>query len=193
MTMIKMQPYVSLDLETTGLDPELCQIIEIGAVFDDPRKPLAECPTFHALVRHKLYVGEPAALGMHSRILKLLATQPEGIKFVCVDDLAYELVAWVKDCGWNMKERPLLFAGKNFGGFDFAFLRRLSGFMSAVKFRHRFLDPGSMYFDPFVDEIPPDSGECLRRAGLEPGAAHEALSDALDVCKIIRRRYGIPL
>ena len=190
---IKMQPYVSMDLESTGLDPDTCQIIEIGAVFDDPRKPLAECPTFHAYVRHKLYVGEPFAFNLNHKIMGRLAEQPAGFKYICADDIPYELAAWVKDCGWDMKEKSLLFAGKNFGGFDYAFLRRLSGFMTALKFKHRFLDPGSMYFDPFVDEVPPSSSDCLRRAGQQHQVAHEALADAIAVCKMIRCRYGIPL
>ncbi len=40
--------YVALDLETTGLDPETCEIIEIGAVRFTPDR---ELETFHTMVR----------------------------------------------------------------------------------------------------------------------------------------------
>ena len=46
-------PYVSIDIETTGLDPETCQTLEIGAVFDNWTLPIRELPTFHCYVVHQ--------------------------------------------------------------------------------------------------------------------------------------------
>lgn len=190
---MKMLPYISLDLETTGIDYNTCQIIEIGAVFDFPDRPLADCPRFHRYVRHKLYVGEPFALNLNSRIFGRLAEEPAGFEYACVDDVPYLLAAWIKDCGWDMKARKVTFAGKNFGAFDLAFLKRLQGFDSVVRYNWRIFDPGSMYFDPAIDELPPGTAECLRRAGLQHNVAHEALADAEAVCKLIRVKYGIPI
>lgn len=34
--------YVSIDLETTGLDFECCEILELGAVLDDISLPITE-------------------------------------------------------------------------------------------------------------------------------------------------------
>ena len=45
-------PYVSIDIETTGLDPATCQILEIGAVWDDWTQPLQNLPTYRRLVVH---------------------------------------------------------------------------------------------------------------------------------------------
>jgi len=42
--------YVSLDIETTGLNPENCQVLEIGAVIDDGTTPIEDCPTFQCYV-----------------------------------------------------------------------------------------------------------------------------------------------
>ena len=53
-------PYVSIDIETTGLDPETCQILEIGAVFDNWTLPIRDLPTFHCYVVHKQIVGSPS-------------------------------------------------------------------------------------------------------------------------------------
>ena len=41
--------YISIDIETTGLDPENCQILSIGAVIEDTlnQLPFEELPTFH--------------------------------------------------------------------------------------------------------------------------------------------------
>ena len=37
---------VSIDLETSGLDPETRQIWEFGAILDKPG-PIEKCPRFH--------------------------------------------------------------------------------------------------------------------------------------------------
>ena len=47
-------PYVSIDIETTGLDPETCQILEIGAVLgrlDEAHRPAVG---YYRLVYHKI-------------------------------------------------------------------------------------------------------------------------------------------
>ena len=46
---IKMQ-YVSIDLETTGLDPARCQILEVGAIYDDGIRYVDDLPIFHKYI-----------------------------------------------------------------------------------------------------------------------------------------------
>ena len=45
--------YLSLDIETTGLDPNIHQIIEIGAVLEYSHLPVDELPSFRILIKHK--------------------------------------------------------------------------------------------------------------------------------------------
>ena len=56
--------YVSIDIETTGLDPETCQILQVGAVIEDTQNllPLEELPKFNCIVEHPAYTGSPYAL-----------------------------------------------------------------------------------------------------------------------------------
>jgi DNA polymerase III epsilon subunit-like protein len=192
--MMLMKPYVSLDIETTGLCPETCQVLEIGAVFDYLDRPLLECPTFHTYVRHKLYVGEPYALALNARIFKILANPPDNVKVCCLEDVPVELASWLQKCGCDTKTpHSLSFGGKNFGGFDRNFLRRIPMFDAMIPYKHRFYDAGNMYFDPAIDENLPSTQQCLERAGLPTYVAHEAVADAEAVAKLIRRRYNIPL
>jgi len=190
---MKMKPYISLDLETTGICPETCQVIEVGGVFDFPDRPLADCPRFHTYVRHKLYVGEPFALAMNQRIFKILADPKTTEPICCLDDVPVELAAWIKRCGWDMDERKFSFAGKNFGGFDRGFLRRVPLFDQIIKYKHRHYYAGNMYFDPRIDEDLPSTEQCLQRAGLPASASHEAVADAVAVAALVRARYGIPI
>jgi len=76
--------YVSIDIETTGLDSETCQILQIGAVIEDTAnpKPLDELPKFMCILEHETYSGQPTALSMNSWILKILS----GMEGLSKDD-----------------------------------------------------------------------------------------------------------
>ena len=55
--------YVSIDIETTGLHEDECDIIEFGAVIDDLRvmAPISKLPVFHCYFIkefYKLLVGQ---------------------------------------------------------------------------------------------------------------------------------------
>ena len=72
-----MTPYVSIDIETTGLNPMECQILEVGAVIDDGRA-LENLPQFHCYVLHQQIVGSAFALSMHPTILRRIANPGRG-------------------------------------------------------------------------------------------------------------------
>ena len=80
-------------------------------------------------------------------------------------------------------------AGKNYSSFDDKFLSRLSGWEDWVRLHRRVLDPGSLYFDPTIDDQLPNLAECKRRANLSENVSHTALEDAWDVCQLIRNYY----
>jgi hypothetical protein len=82
-------------------------------------------------------------------------------------------------------------AGKNFGNFDSKFLEKLPHHNLLVKFHHRILDPGMLYFDPNEDEILPSTEICMQRAGVGGEVQHTALEDALNVIKLLRNKYPL--
>jgi hypothetical protein len=63
--------YVSIDIETSGLDSQKHSVLSIGAVIEDTRKklPFLECPRFNAIILQNEIVGSPRALGMNSSII----------------------------------------------------------------------------------------------------------------------------
>ena len=200
--------YVSIDIETTGLDPDKCQIIELAAVIDDLVTPFEELPKFRYLVKEAaepLYRGEPYALSMHAALFREIATRsavpfdPYRSYLINEDILESEarltgcLRNWLKEYGVT----PDLFlaAGKNFAGFDARFMRRLPQ-ADLFTWEHRVLDPGPLYMLP-TDTIVPSTNTCIERAkmqGMEihniPGDPHTALYDALMVCALIRNHFN---
>ena len=198
--------YVSIDIETTGSDPDKCQIIELVAVIDDLVTPFEELPKFRYLVKESTYKGEPYALSMHAALFREIATRlvpgsfdPYRSYGVTEDIFQTEvrltgcLRKWLEANGVT----PSLFlvAGKNFAGFDARFMRRLPR-ADLFTWEHRVLDPGPLYMLP-TDTIVPSTCTCLRRAeeqGMEtyniPGDPHTALYDALLVCALIRNHFN---
>lgn len=66
---------LSIDIETTGLNRETCQILEIGIIVEDCANPLPfdETPQLRLVMDLYSVFGEPYAINMNARIFRLLA------------------------------------------------------------------------------------------------------------------------
>jgi oligoribonuclease len=181
--------YVSIDIETTGLNPKKCQLIELAAVIDDLRvqEPLDKLPKFVAQVWRPMYKGEPYALQMHANFFKKIATRDPSLNTMLENEVMDSLRIFLKKNGYNDKQ-GINVAGKNFASFDKRFIERLPK-NDEVKFHHRVLDPAMLYFNPCEDDALPDTKKCLERAGLSGEVPHTALEDALLVVKLIRHKF----
>ena len=187
--------YVSIDLETTGLSPNDCQILEFAAVIDDsghPKVPIGKLPSFRRLVVSRQIKGEIYALDMNKKLIREIYdyyyTGRDPNWQAPVDtceprELGLQFGEFCQSNGVDSKN--IIAAGKNFTGFDLRFLRRHPDFMTYCGFHHRSLDP-AMYFLQSNDTAPPSTNKCLERAGSSTETTHEALNDAWDVVFLIR-------
>ena len=118
--------YVSIDIETTGLDENLCQTLEFGAVHDDWTRPIAQLPRFHRYIYGTHFTGQPYALALNADILKRIAAHnpenPEPSEFCAPEDLALDFYTWL--VGLDLDPRHLNAAGKNFASIDRQFLKK---------------------------------------------------------------------
>lgn len=187
----------SIDLETTGLDPETCDIVEIGAVvadFSKPLDPVEDLPTFHAYItppKGGTYTGTPYALSMHSEIFRRIANREEGYTYLAPSRLGYVFRKFLVEAGFEEENDHVTItaAGKNFGSFDLQFLKRVPDFTKHVQIRHKILDPGSILCDPIEDDVIPSLDECLERMGFSHNVTHCAVDDARDVLLVLNRHY----
>lgn len=72
--------YVSIDIETSGLDPEKNCVLSIGAIIEDTEKklPYEECPKFNAVILQREIVGSPRALTMNKGLIAMIGEYLEG-------------------------------------------------------------------------------------------------------------------
>jgi hypothetical protein len=72
--------YVSIDIETSGLDPEKHKVLSIGAIIEDTEKklPYEDCPKFNAIILQNEIVGSPRAITMNREIISLMGEYLEG-------------------------------------------------------------------------------------------------------------------
>jgi len=198
--------YVSIDIETTGLDLETCQVLSIGAVIEDTNdiKPVEELPTFHGVVLSKQLSGQPYALDMNTDLIEAMvyyqtADEDEridlerlkGMKFYEKDQIVEAFYKFLLENGIEPDgdKVHITAAGKNFATFDLKFLERLPRWKQWIRVRQRIIDPSLLYTDWKADDSLPGLGLCKLRAGLPEEVAHDAVEDARDVILLLRKEY----
>ena len=193
--------YVSCDIETTGLDPDKDQIIEIGAIIEDPldQKNFDDIPKFHAILKHDRYSGTAYAIGMNVRIFEILfnyekikdsdekIAYAQRFNIVSPNDISRRFLMFLCENGINVDN--VICAGKNFASFDRRFLDKLPYWGDYFRVSHRNIDPAIYYTNFYSDNKIAGLETCLERAGLEPNVTHDAIQDSWDVIRVIRPHY----
>jgi DNA polymerase III epsilon subunit-like protein len=180
--------YCSIDIETTGLDPENCDIIEFAAILDDlsQYKPIENLPKFHAYFMKDTYQGEPYALSMHSKIFQKISQKNGNV--MKIEELPYAFKNFLTKNGIN-EDNKINIAGKNAAMFDLPFLNKKIKNWDGIRFSHRIIDPSILYYQP-GDNYLPDTKTCMERAGIPGEVEHTALEDALIIVKLIRKKFN---
>lgn len=191
--------YFSIDIETTGLDPEKHQILSISIVFEDTNNilPVDKLPKLNIYFKHDEIHGQPIALKMNRDLMDFIESSgryTEDKEFNCENyfldgmehDKARELFRdFVKKCVGE-KVYTINVAGKNLLAFDIPFLNSIN-FFDLVKYHRRVLDPATLCVDWKEDQVLPNLNTCLERKGLEfLGNPHESVWDAINVIRIFR-------
>ena len=211
--------YLSIDIETSGLDPENNQILSIGAIVEDTENRLSfdEIPKFHVCILADQLIGSPFALQMNKELIEAMVhyqtaedqdekndlVQMTGMIFLHKEDvvtLFYNFLyknGFVKSdetdnfTGLTSKMKPVTInvAGKNFGTFDKLFLERLPRWKQAIRIRQRIIDPSILFIDWKNDDAIPSLNTCKQRANLDGIVTHNAIEDAWDVIQLLRTQY----
>lgn len=220
---------VSIDTETTGLDPATSELLELGIVVFDSKylfEPKASNSLRIVFCKEQIQ-GNVFAIDMNKELIAEI--KEYNNKFKNIEDgllisvtptlttiyvnvtpvtdsdnffsfttraalkkLADEVTKFLVDAD-AYENGKLNIAGKNFVGFDKAFISKFDDLKEVIinKARHRVLDVGSMYVDPQVDDCLPNLATCLKRAGFENTVPHNAVDDAILVIKVAQAAWNV--
>jgi oligoribonuclease len=66
--------YLSIDVETTGIDPEFNQILSVGIIIEDSTNPLPyeQLPKFHCAIKYDEVYGSLFALNMNKDLIETI-------------------------------------------------------------------------------------------------------------------------
>jgi oligoribonuclease len=72
--------YVSIDIETSGLEPLNNSVLSFGAIIEDTtnKLPYEKLPKFNAIVLQNQITGSPRAISMNKEIISLIGEYKEG-------------------------------------------------------------------------------------------------------------------
>lgn len=212
--------YVSVDIETTGLDENENQMIEFAAIIEDTKnpKPFDNLPKFRRIVlnRNDKYVFQSFACNLNKKLIEEIAYLTPLVRNGYVKDS--ESLGKVRDF-FKLQYHPnydnnfcmedelsvdfkqflekngingrFVIAGKNVMGFDSKFMNKLPNFSSTIKYHHRHIDPAQSFIDWDIDEVPPSMELCKKRASLPTEVSHRAIEDAWDVIMLVRASIEI--
>lgn len=197
--------YVSIDIETTGLDAENYQILEVGAVIEDTLNvlPLDQLPTFSCIIEHPEYTGSAFAINMNQRLFQILAefsvadkekrSAMRSAHHIMAPSLVPKALSeWLRANGFAPREGSpteqirITAAGKNFGTFDKKFLEKLPNWSHNIQINQRIIDPAFAFTDWKQDDALPNLNTCMQRVNVQGEVTHFAVNDAIDVIKVIR-------
>lgn len=110
--------YISIDTETTGLNPENCQLLSIGAIVEDTTKklPFDQIPKFHCAIlrgERDILQGELYALNMNRDLIQKISyyasaadqdekndlVQMTGMQFLREEDVVKAFFHFLIDAG----------------------------------------------------------------------------------------------
>lgn len=187
--------YISIDTETTGLDPKSHQILQFAAIIEDTENLLSfeDIPKFNCIIRHKEIIGNPYALSMNKWLLDIISSD-DGKNEDILDkyDVVARFIEFIEEYAPDLATKTPIqinVAGANVAAFDLQFLQQLPAWGSMVSVNGRAIDPSILYVDWQKDSRLPSLQTCKNRAGISGDVSHNALYDAWDVIQVLRSTY----
>lgn len=212
--MGKLRPYLALDIETTGLDTEKSNLLQIGWVIDDGVSPVSQLKRGSLFIQNDVITyGENYALGMNAWIFQELMKPQNERKYpsrVPEVGIAEMLDAVIETSElaqkWDIEQglkpgKKVQLAGKNVASFDWPIIRNVLKRLPDESYKiicsegidlvdHRFIDCGAIFFEKFGRN--PGFNAINKHIGWKD-INHDALDDAINVVVAIRKLMGIEI
>jgi hypothetical protein len=108
--------YISIDIETTGLESEKNKVISVAAIIEDTstKLPFNECPKFNVAVLQNELIGSARAITINKELISLIADYQDAndetrklidthseYKYIREDDVAKEFYWFLEENGFG--------------------------------------------------------------------------------------------
>ncbi|HPM21940.1 MAG TPA: hypothetical protein PLY35_11900 [Thermotogota bacterium] len=117
--------YISIDIETTGLDYKNDLILEFSAIIEDTELnlPIEQLPILNIKFYYENIIGSPYALELNKNLINYIKNNKDKCIEYKYDDETFnnKLIKFLLDNNFNLNEK-INIAGKNFSNFDKLFL-----------------------------------------------------------------------
>lgn len=187
--------YISLDIETTGLDTSIANCLMISMIFVDTNlmvNPLKDHKSLTFLIDRDLdkLNWQPKALQMNQWIVDILEGKKDSnYDKIPLNDVSNSIGYFLSQCGYQTNDDgsfTVLIAGANVSSFDLPLLMNdIPGLSKVLKPNRRVIDPSLEFVDWENDERLPGLSICLERAGFNNMVSHNAYDDALQVVQLL--------
>jgi hypothetical protein len=175
--------YLSIDFETTGIDPKVNQPLSFCGILDfiGNTVPVEKLPRFHCYFLWDVWTIHYMANEINYELIRRLVQRDfVGKNYIKPEEFKPKLRAFLHDNDAYTKSK-ITIAAKN-PAFDDGFAKAL-GFMDA---QYRYIDPAILYLRS-EDEVVPGLATCLTRAGLDANGIHSEDFDAEAIIKLMRK------
>lgn len=182
--------WLSLDVETSGLNCIVNQILEIAVVIDDtsyPQNIIKNLPHYHRVIKHDWITWDEDACRINRRYVHaLLNGDLKSLgQVISPHELVDDLRHWLVEKGLNPKN--LTCGGKNFATFDWGFLKQLWNYDDMLYIHKRVIDPAIFFHDKKDNKLP-DTKTCISRCDFLDldEENHHPVEDAERVIVLVR-------
>ncbi len=156
---------VVFDIETTGLDPEFCEITELGAVKIVHGEIVEK---FSSFAKPKFSIPQEVQDLTHITN-EMVANAPR------IEDVIYDFYEWSKDC---------FISGYNIVGFDLKFVRKVATSIG-LKFDNEVIDAFIVARQSKIKAGNYKLGSVVKALGITLNDAHRAYNDAFATAMVL--------
>lgn len=156
---------VVFDIETTGLDPDLCEITELGAVKIEHGEVTER---FSSFAKPKFSIPEEVQELTHITN-EMVSNAPR------IEDVIYDFYEWSKNC---------FISGYNIIGFDLKFVKKIADSIG-IKFENEIIDTFIVAKQSKLRTSNYKLGTVVKSLGITLTDAHRAYNDAYATAKVL--------
>lgn len=156
---------VVFDIETTGLNPEICEITEIGAVKID-----------HGEITERFSSFAKPKFSIPTEVQELTGITDEMVAYAPrIEDVIYDFYEWSKGC---------IISGYNIVGFDLKFVKKVADRIG-IKFDNDVIDTYIVVRQSSIRANNYKLGTIVKALGLTLNDAHRAYNDAYATAQVL--------